>query len=86
MAEHKFIYTVSSKAPLSEAHKVRISQAITVAVAQALAEQPAAHERAEFLTVGRIYGGLWIDTERLETGQVQSILQGQAAAVGARET
>jgi uncharacterized membrane protein len=85
MAEHKFVYTVSSKAALSEAHKSKISQAITVAVAQTLAELHAGHERAEFLNVGRIYGGLWIDTV-LEANQLRNILQAQEVAVGARET
>jgi len=85
MAEHKFIYTVSSRHHLSEGHKAKIAQAITVAVAQALAEEPVTQERAEFLNIGRIHGGLWIDTAKLEPTQIESILSAQAAAVGAQQ-
>ena len=81
MAEHKFVYTVTG-VTLTDAQQHKISQAIGTAVAQALAGEATHPVRSDFLNIGRIHGGLWIDVAALEKEGIQNVLK-SAAVTGA---
>jgi hypothetical protein len=67
MSEHKFVYTVSG-VHLSDEQKTRVSQAIAGAVAGVIAGESPGEFRADSLTLGRIYGGIWILPPELRGG------------------
>ena len=82
MADHRFVYTVSG-VNLSKEQQAKISQAIGVAVAQALAADAPGTVRTDYLNIHRIYGGKWIDVAEAEKIGVQNVLtdrKGGAAA------
>jgi hypothetical protein len=81
MAEHRFFYTVSG-VDLSDAQQAKVSQAIGVAVAEALAGDAPGAVKADFLSVNRIYGGKWIPVAVAEAEGVQNILSNVAGGAG----
>jgi hypothetical protein len=81
MAKHRFVYTVSG-INLSDEQRARISQAIGVAVSQALTLDAPGTVKTDFLNVHRIYGGLWIDVLEAEKVGIESILTAQASGAG----
>ena len=64
MREHRFTYTVAG-VHLSDEQKTKVSQAIAGAVAGVLATEAPGEISADSLTLGRIYGGIWIKPEAL---------------------
>jgi hypothetical protein len=79
MADHRFVYTVSG-VNLSDTQKTKISEAIGVAVAEALVADAPGAVRTDCLTVNRIYGGRWIPIAEAEAVGVQKILTDPQAA------
>jgi hypothetical protein len=60
MASHRFTYTVSG-VDLSAEQQAAISGEIAAAVARVLVGQSPKGLKADFLTVTKIHGGIWID-------------------------
>jgi hypothetical protein len=60
MANHKFTYTVSG-VDLNSEQKAAISREIGAAVTRALIGPSPQPVRSDFLTLTKIYGGIWID-------------------------
>ena len=60
MANHKFTYTVSG-VDLSSEQKAAISREIGAAVTRALIGSAPQPVKAEYLTLTKINGGIWID-------------------------
>ena len=83
MAEHKVVYTVSG-VTLSDAQQAKISQAIGVAVAEALTGASQGAVKSDFLSIHRIYGGKWIPVAAAEKEGVQNILTNVAGGAGPR--
>jgi hypothetical protein len=83
MADHRFFYTVSG-VNLSDAQQAKVSQAIGVAVAEALAGDAPGTVKTDFLSVHRIYGGKWIPVAVAEREGVQNILTDVAGGAGPR--
>jgi hypothetical protein len=84
MPDTKFVFTVSG-VQLSEAQQHKVSAAIGSAVALALGEGTTHAVRSDFLNIGRIHGGLWIDVAELQKVGVQKVLESPAVTgAGAR--
>jgi len=83
MPEHRFFYTVSG-VTLSDAQQARVSQAIGVAVAEALTGDAPGTVKTDFLSVNRIYGGRWIPVAVAEQAGAQNILTDVAGGAGPR--
>jgi hypothetical protein len=83
MADHKFVYTVSG-VTLSAAQQHKVSEAIGVAVAQALATQSPGTVQTECLAINRVYGGRWIPVADAEALGVQNMLSDNAGGSGPR--
>ncbi len=83
MHEHKFTYTIAG-VHLSDEQKTRVSQAIAGAVAGVLASESPGQLSADSLTLGRIYGGIWIMPEVLrEAGGADPVIESvRALAAG----
>lgn len=82
MADHKFVFTVSG-VNLTEAQQHKISAAIGATVAHALGEGTTQPVRSDFLNIGRIHGGLWIDVAELEKVGIQNVLKSSAVTAAA---
>ncbi|MBN8891512.1 MAG: hypothetical protein BGP12_03580 [Rhodospirillales bacterium 70-18] len=83
MPDSKFVFTVSG-VTLSEAQRHKVSAAIGAAVAHALGEGSTHPVRSDFLNIGRIHGGLWIDVAELEKVGIKNVLNSSAVVGGAR--
>jgi hypothetical protein len=83
MADHRFVYTVSG-VDLTDAQKAKVSQAIGVAVAEALTGDAPGTVKTDCLSVHRIYGGRWIPVADAEALGVQNILTDPAGGSGPR--
>jgi hypothetical protein len=81
MADHRFVYTVSGMT-LSNAQQAKISEAIGIAVAQALAGDKPGTIRTDALNINRIYGGKWIPVAEAEKIGVDKMLNDPASGAG----
>jgi hypothetical protein len=83
MPDNKFVFTVSG-VQLTDAQRHKVSAAIGAAVAHALGEGTTQPVRSDFLNIGRIHGGLWIDVAELEKVGIQNVLKSPAVTGAAR--
>jgi hypothetical protein len=73
MSDHKFVYTVSG-VDLSHEQKAAISREIGAAVARVLGGGSPGAPRTDFLNIGKIYGGIWIDPALARNETVDQLL------------